>query len=186
MVLAITSSGRRGANSTALALAALSAVDGAKKSHFDLSKLRFTGCTGCGGCRSGAPGCVIRDDLTPILEGVAKAQGLILAAPVYYGYVSGIFKSFLDRWYGFRDGDKTLRIPSGRPLLMILAQGHPDPTAYGEMAGNLDKIYTAYGFLPRSMIAAGIEGPDSLGSRPDLVAEASSLGAVLAEKLKRD
>lgn len=182
MITAITSSGRRGANSTALALVALDAAGAGGTAHIDLAKLSFLGCTGCAGCRSGAQGCVIKDDLTPVLEQVANAEGLILAAPVYYSYVSGIFKSFLDRWYGFRDGERKLRIPEGRPLLMILAQGHPDPGAYAEMSSSLDKVYAAYGFVPHNMVASGIEGPGSTSARPELIAEANHWGRILAEK----
>lgn len=182
MIVAITSSGRRGSNSTALALAALEAVKGGETAHVDLAGLTFTGCTGCAGCRSGAPGCVVRDGLTPVLERVATAGGLILAAPVYYGYVSGIFKSFLDRWYGFRDAERKLRTPSGRPLLMILAQGHPDPKAYAEMSGSLDKVFSAYGFSPHNMVAAGLEGPGSVAERSELLTEAAHWGEILSRK----
>ena len=31
-------------------------------------------CTGCGACRKTAPGCVIKDDLTPVLADVFKSK----------------------------------------------------------------------------------------------------------------
>lgn len=182
MILAITSSGRERSNSEALLLSALKASNTPYTLHH-LAAKRFTGCTGCGGCRRGAPGCVLRDDLTPLLEAMSGASALALAGPIYYGYLSGILKSFLDRWYGFRDGDRKLKLPEGRPLLYLLTQGHPAADAYAQMADNLDRIFTGYGFQPHRLIMAGLEGPGAALERPDLLAEAAVWGEKLGQKI---
>lgn len=187
MIVAVKSSGRPGSNSSFLldtaldaALEAVPDVAGGSPSRVhDLAKLSFRGCIGCGACRKDAPGCVLDDDLTPVLADVAHAQAVILASPNYYGYVSGIFKSFLDRWYSFRDGERKLKIPEGRPLLFIFSQGHPDPEAYPHTLSSLEKIFSGYGFSPKILVAPGLEKAGSAAKNPGLIEKAISLGAEL-------
>lgn len=181
MIAAISASGRPGSNSTALLESALSAAaQGGAIARHDLASISFQGCTGCSGCRKGAPGCVLKDDLTPVLADVARASAVIISGPVYYGYVSGIMKSFLDRWYGFKDAERNLRMPSGRKLLALIAQGHPDEKAYERMTDELERVYAAYGFRPVTLVGAGLEAPGSAFTLPDLLKRAFDLGHGLA------
>ena len=130
-------------------------------------------------CRAGAPGCVLEDDLTPVLEDISAAGAVALSSPNYYGYASGIFKSFLDRFYGFRDGQRILRLPPDRPLMMIFSQGHPDPDAYEPLIQSMDKILSAYGFIPKMLVAAGMEAPGAAAGSAELVGRARELGRTL-------
>jgi NAD(P)H-dependent FMN reductase len=114
-----------------------------------------------------------------VLASAASADALVLAAPIYYGYPSGLFKSCLDRWYSFRDGQRQLRTPQDRPALLILTQGHPDPDAYAWTAESLRKTLTAYGLTPQVLVAPALEGPDDADRSPELLAEARRLGSLL-------
>jgi multimeric flavodoxin WrbA len=180
MIVAIASSGRKNSNSTHLLKEALKA--GAPKEEVrlvELASLDFRGCTGCGGCRKGAPGCVLRDELTLVLEAIATADAVVCASPNYYGYVSGIFKSFLDRFYGFRDADRALRLPEGRKLLFIMSQGHPDQGAYANVVQSLERIFTGYGFIPTTLVAAGMEAEGQVAEDEELLGKAGALGSSL-------
>lgn len=186
MILAITSSGRRPSNSTILASMALqAAATTSAVEAIDLSKMNFRGCVGCGACRSTSDICVQTDDLTPVLARIPEASGLILATPVYYGYVNGIFKSFLDRWYAYRDAERKLRMKPDRPLLYILTQGHPDPDVYGQVWDSLDKTFTAYGFKPRRFVAAGLEKPGAAARSFAHIDLATGEGSKLAASAAR-
>lgn len=185
MITAIAGSGRAGSNSTRLLDVALEASRGSegRPARFHrLSDVTFRGCVGCGTCRadSSHESCVLRDDLTPVLSDTAAASALILAAPIYYGYPSGLFKAYLDRWYAFRGPDRRLRLPEGRKALLILTQGHGDPNAYAWTLQSLEKVLTAYGLRPSLLVATGVAGPRAVDERPDLLAEAARLGAQLA------
>ncbi len=41
--------------------------------------------------------CYMKDDLTPILEKVQSAEGLLLGSPIYFGDVTGQMRCFLER-----------------------------------------------------------------------------------------
>lgn len=164
------------------AAAGAAAVRGAEVRRHRLSELSYRGCIGCGACRAegGGRGCSLEDDLTPVLADTAGAAALIVGAPIYYGYPSGLFKSYLDRWYSFRGPDRRLRGQEGRPCLLILTQGHPSPDAYEWTLGSLKKVLTSYGFVPTLLVGADLEGAGAAAARPELLAEAERLGAGLA------
>lgn len=65
-------------------------------------------CKGCLACAKTGT-CVIKDDMTPLVEKVAEADVLCFATPVYYYSLSGQLKTFLDRvnpLYGRNIGPK--------------------------------------------------------------------------------
>ncbi len=73
---------------------------GAEVEIIDLYRLeKFTGCISCFGCK--LPGnfgkCVCKDGLSPVLEKIENADGLILGTPNYLGNVSAGFRAFYER-----------------------------------------------------------------------------------------
>ncbi len=62
---------------------------------------KIHGCTACGTCREKKnEECVIKDDpVNGYIQLMKKADGLLLASPVYYSGVAGTMKSFLDRTF---------------------------------------------------------------------------------------
>jgi len=182
-VVGVVGSGRRPSNSARLleeALAGARQAGARTVGTFNLASLDFKGCVGCGTCRREAEACVLEDELAPVLQATANAQALVLATPIYYGYTTGLFKSYLDRWYAFRDAGRRLRMPGGRPALLIVTQGNPDPDAYAWAVGSLEKVIAAYGFRPRVLVAPGLEDAEAAGRSPALLARARDLGAQLA------
>jgi len=75
-------------------------VEGAEVKVFDLYKLeKFTGCVSCFGCKlpEHLGVCVCRDGLTPVLEEIRTADGLILGTPNYLGDVSAALRALYER-----------------------------------------------------------------------------------------
>lgn len=66
-----------------------------------LAEYRFTGCRSCFACkRKGGASygrCAVRDDLTPLLEKLADADGIILGSPVYFMGASAAFRALQER-----------------------------------------------------------------------------------------
>ena len=93
-IVAILGSPRKG-NSSAIAGRFLTTAEGlgARTRSFTLNGLSYRGCQACFACKTGADHCVINDDLAPVLDAIRDADVVVLATPVYFGDVTGQFKS---------------------------------------------------------------------------------------------
>lgn len=101
-IVVINASPRTGWNTSSLVREAAKGAEaeGAEVKVFDLYKLnKFTGCISCFGCKlqdhQGV--CVYKDGLTPVLEAIRNADGLIIGTPNYLGDVSAAFRSLYER-----------------------------------------------------------------------------------------
>ena len=118
-VIGINGSPRKKWNTAILLGKALegAASEGVETEDIHLYGLKFTGCISCFACKTigGASygKCAVRDDLTPLLERIDGAGGLILASPIYYGCVTGVMRCFIGApLLPLRD----LHGPAGDPL----------------------------------------------------------------------
>ena len=104
--------------------------------------LDYKGCMSCMACKikgKASNVCKFKDTLTPILEEIALADGLVLGSPIYFGDVTGQMRTFLERlafpWLSYKDYSLTApkRIPV---VLMETMNGLPDrnnSNGYGSM-----------------------------------------------------
>jgi multimeric flavodoxin WrbA len=181
-IVAILGSPRPKSNSTALARTILDAVgeNGAETTEYVLNKLTFKGCQGCETCKTKLDHCVLKDDLTPVLDAVKEADAVILATPNYFGEVSGQFKCFFDRTYSFLSPDYTSRLNSGKGSVFIFAQGSPNLDVYGDVYTRYERWLTQYGFTKKWLLRMnGPRNPESVAQRPDLLVQARKIAQEL-------
>jgi multimeric flavodoxin WrbA len=82
------------------------------------------GCTGCGRCfRIGK--CVFDDLVNETAPKFEKADGLVIASPVYFGSANGTLISFLDRLFYSKQFDITMKV--GASVASRAAAGQPRP-----------------------------------------------------------
>ncbi len=98
-VVAVNGSPRKNGN-TATALSAMKEIFAAQNIDFEILEIggkEIRGCTACGTCfKTGQ--CVLNDDtFDSYVETLKNADGIVLAAPIYYANIAGTMKSFLDR-----------------------------------------------------------------------------------------
>jgi multimeric flavodoxin WrbA len=68
--------------------------------------------------------CSIKDDLQPIYEKMKKADGIILASPVYYGSCTALLKGLIERaGYMSRYNGDTFKGKVGGPLVVARRAG---------------------------------------------------------------
>ena len=100
------------------------------------------GCMSCMACKikgKASNVCKFKDALTPVLEEIASADGLVLGSPIYFGDVTGQMRTFLERlafpWLSYND--YSLTAPKRMPVvLMETMNGLPDRNnsqGYGSM-----------------------------------------------------
>ena len=185
-VVCVLGSPRPEGNSATLAMRVAEAAraGGAEVRAFRLYELQFRGCIACMACKKGAERCVIQDDLTPVLEAVREADLLVLASPIYFGQVTGEFKSFLDRTYSFLTPEyitsttNRSRLTPGRKCVMVLTQGNPDAEQF---AGVYPPYATFWGpdwlgYDVHLLRGLGMRAPTDAAGNEALLQEAEELG----------
>lgn len=101
--IAINGSPRKRWNTATLLRKALAGAKakGAETELVHLYDLSYRGCISCFECKKidgkSYGRCAVKDELTPILARIAKAQVLILGSPLYFHTESGEMRSFMER-----------------------------------------------------------------------------------------
>lgn len=102
-VLSINGGPRKNWNTDTLLQKALEGAKsvGAQTEAVHLYDLNFKGCISCFACKrknSKYVGhCAMKDDLREVLEKVLESNVLLLGSPIYFGNVTGLMRSFLER-----------------------------------------------------------------------------------------
>ncbi len=111
---------------------------GAKIQRFDLFKLeKYTGCVSCFGCKKEKfkGHCICKDGLTPVLDAIRDADGLIIGSPNYLSNVTASFRALYERLV-FQSLTYNRENPCCKekevPVLFIMTSNAPD-TAYTEL-----------------------------------------------------
>ena len=92
----------------------------------------FSGCVSCFECkRLGGKSygkCAVRDGLTPILERLADADGIIFGSPVYFHSITGKMRMFFERLlfqYFVYDADYSSLAPKRMPTAFVYTMNVP-------------------------------------------------------------
>jgi multimeric flavodoxin WrbA len=130
---------------------------GAEIRTFALNQLTYRGCQACFTCKTKLDRCVLKDDLTEVLESVRWADTMVIASPIYYGDVTGQVKCFIDRTYSFLTPDyitnpSPSRLQPGKKLVFVLTQGQSDPDRFAQVFPRYGSIMKLYGFDERHLI----------------------------------
>ena len=121
---------------TLITEAAQGAADaGAEIERFDLFKLeRYNGCISCFGCKKERfkGHCICKDGLTPVLDAIREADGLIIGSPNYLSELTASFRALYERLV-FQNLTYNVQTPCCNyhplPVLLIMTSNAPD-TAY--------------------------------------------------------
>jgi multimeric flavodoxin WrbA len=123
-VIGIVGSGRRGGNTETLTRVALKEIkkEGIETELVSLAGKKIEGCDGCRSC-SKTGKCHIKDDFRSIFLKIKKADGIILASPVYYGAATPQMVSFISRFYFARGKRRPLENKVGGPIVVARRAG---------------------------------------------------------------
>ena len=103
-IIAVNGSPRKNWNTDTLLRNVLdgAASAGAETEMVSLYDLNFKGCRSCMACKlrkEPRPNrCIVRDDLTGVLDKVHEADAVVLGSPVYFSEVTGEMRSFFERF----------------------------------------------------------------------------------------
>ena len=133
-IIAVNASPRKGWNTDTLVSEAARGAEsaGAVVEKFDLYRLeKFTGCISCFGCKREIfkGRCICRDGLTPVLDAIRDADGLIIGSPNYLGELNASFRALYERLI-FQNLTYNAETPCCNPrpipVLLILTSNAPE------------------------------------------------------------
>ena len=131
-VIAINGSPRKTWNTATLLEHALKGAKsgGAETELVHLYDLDYQGCTSCFSCKQiGGKSygkCATKDDLTPLLERIERADAVVLGSPIYVGTPTGEMRSFIERLvfpYLVYDPEHSSLFPRKMPVGVIYTMG---------------------------------------------------------------
>ena len=122
---------------------------GAVVERFDLFRLeKYTGCISCFGCKKEKfkGHCMCKDALTPVLDAIREADGLIIGSPNYLGELTASFRALYERLI-FQNLTYNMETPSCNdrtiPVLLIMTSNAPD-TAYLSLVHNYQQVLSRF------------------------------------------
>lgn len=104
--------------------------------------LDYKGCMSCMACKikgKASNVCKFKDALTPLLEEISMADGLVLGSPNYFGEITAQMRAFLERlafpWLSYND--YSLTAPKRMPVVLVETQNgtqeYNNCNGYGSM-----------------------------------------------------
>lgn len=142
-IVIVNAGPRKGWNTDTLLSEAAKGAEaaGAEVQRFDLFRLeKYTGCISCFGCKKEKfkGHCICRDGLTPVLDAVREADGLIIGSPNYLGDLTAAFRAFYERLI-FQNLTYNNETPCCNermiPVLLVMTSNAPD-TMYTAVLDN--------------------------------------------------
>ena len=104
--------------------------------HFRPIDMQIAHCRGCGRCQSGG-GCVIDDDMQAVYPAFCDADVVVLAAPMFWGYMTSQLKTLFDRL----EAIVSERCFGGKRFVLLVTYRH----YYGSMVEWMERISTGFG-----------------------------------------
>jgi len=156
---------------------------GSKVQTVVLNKLRYQGCQACMTCKTKLDRCVLKDDLTAVLDSLHDADLLVMATPVYFSDVSSQMKGFIDRMYSFLTSDyhsssEKSRFAPGKKLVFIQVQGRPDENKFADIFPRYEEFFDWYGIKERYLIRSwGVREPGEIQDRKEVFTRAKEIAA---------
>ena len=148
---------------------------------FFLNEMQIRPCQDCGNCKAEpiTRWCCHQDDMGKIFEAIDRCDGVLIASPVYFGYVTAQMKACLDRLYPLIDADFAPRPPSGKRIGFLFVQHQPDSRRFIESLKTFEYMFSLMGFeMQDHLIAADLDqGRKPMAdSRPELMETALQIG----------
>ena len=150
-IIAVNAGPRKGWNTDTLIVEAARGAEsaGAEVQKFDLFRLeKYTGCISCFGCKKekNMGHCICRDGLTPVLDAIREADGLIIGSPNYLSEMTASFRALYERLI-FQNLTYNVETPCCNqhpiPVLLIMTSNAPD-NMYMGLVRNYQQVLSRF------------------------------------------
>ena len=188
-ILGISGSPRVGGNTDILLDKALEGAssDGAEVEKVILNKLEMLTCQECEYTNDDGT-CKIEDDFSGLYEKIKKANGIIVASPIFFGSLSAQTKIMIDRFqcswkYNLSSDKNTGKIKKTGALILIEASTRD---SFLDNAKSIIKNFFATAGINynEELLCKGIDSKGEILKQPEKLNAAQNLGRKLASACK--
>lgn len=176
-IVVIDASPRKGGNTDVMADAVVTAIEatGAQVTRCHLREAKINPCLGCNACKGKSYTCVQKDDMPALVEALSDCDGIIFASPIYFGYITGPGKTFIDRLYCLYNPAKgMLARKADKKVGVVLCSNAPaDYTSVSDM---INGGFAVCGATERQTLLANGLAAGPAKDNADLMAKAAELG----------
>jgi multimeric flavodoxin WrbA len=183
-VMVLHGSARHGGDTDTLAdhfLQGLEEAGANEVTHFrpiemTIAHCRGAACLACAGCG----GCVVQDDMQAVYPALRKADVVVIASPMFWGYMTSQLKTLFDRL----EAVCTPEYFGGKEFVLLIGYRH----FYGSMVEWLNRISKGYGSRAHAVLAQTYD-PDTgtdlpVTKTPTKLEEARALGRTIGASRK--
>ncbi|MEI6845858.1 MAG: flavodoxin family protein [Candidatus Firestonebacteria bacterium] len=187
LILGINGSPRQGGNSEILLEHALQGCKtaGAKIKKINLGELKYAPCLSCAETRKDGV-CKIKDDMSLVYAAFEKADGIIIASPVYFGSVSAQLKMFIDRfqcYWAAKYVHKTVKPGVMKPGAFISVQAGKNTGFFENSRAVVRNLFVTLDIkYTGELTAVGLEEKAAVLNDVKSLLAAEELGVQLARK----
>jgi multimeric flavodoxin WrbA len=178
-VLVLKGSPREKGNSSLLAdrAAAGAKEAGAEVESFDLQIMNIQPCSACEACHEiPEEGCIIEDSMRDLYPRLRRADGIVIASPIYWFTMSAQTKLCIDRWYAL-EGPQGNAL-KGKHFGIILTYGDTDPFSSGAINA-MRTFQDMFGYIHATItgfVYGTASDPGDVLKQPELMEKAYKLG----------
>lgn len=138
-IVAVISSPRKNGNGATLvnAMAEAAKANGNEVEVFNIATMtNRKGCMSCFGCKK-AGKCIQKDDITPILDAIREADGVILSTAVYFGQPTAQYRLLEDRFFSFLGADFVPNVTPKKMAVIVSAGSQGAQELADQIAGRM-------------------------------------------------
>ena len=178
----ILGSPRKGnSEAIAMAIANEAKAKGSTIKEYRINSLKNAkGCQSCYGCKK-AGKCVVKDDISAILDDMRAADNIIVATPLYFGHATAQYRMVEDRFFGFLGGDFVPNIASNKKVAVVVTCGSGIDGAR-KTAAEIEAVFGGFFKMEvvGSIVKGGMMAPNAAESDAAIMDEAKAIGQKLA------
>lgn len=149
-----------------------------------LKKMKFRSCQGCNSCHKTGV-CIVKDELTPLLEKISDTDVLALSSPIYSMGITSELKALIDRgqylWarkFVLRDLEYSAQHIKTHKGIFISTAGQDREEVFLGAYPVLTAFFNDFGFdYYENITAKGMDRWGGISGHPDALAEAEKKGA---------
>ena len=181
-IVVIDASPRKGGNTDVMTDAVVASLEaaGASVTRCHIRDAKIRPCLGCNACKGASYTCVQKDDMPALVEALSDADGIVFASPIYFGYITGPAKVFIDRLYClFNPAKGMLARKTGKKVGVFLCSNAP--ADYSSVSEMFNGAFAICGAGDRQTLLANGLAAGPAKDNADLLAKAADLGKWIVE-----